>query len=308
MKIVFFGTPKFAANILSYLFEKKVNIVALVTQPDIKKNGRENFSETKKVSSLYLDKTDIYQPEKASNPEFINEIKKYDADLFIVVAYGQILKQALLDVPKQGCINVHASLLPKFRGAAPIHHAILNGEKKTGVTIQKMARKLDTGPIILQKEIELKEDMIFTELEEELCLMSKPLLLEVIEMYKKNDVHLQNQDESKASYANKITKEMKEIHFEDDAKKIYDQIRAFAKKPAAFCKVKIHDNQKELKIFETKIVDKKIKPKEILVEDSSVFIGCKDKSLELIEVQLEGKKKMRASDFMRGAQGKISFL
>ena len=308
MKIVFFGTPKFAANILSYLFEKKVNIVALVTQPDVKKNGRENISETKKISSLYLDKTDVYQPEKASDPEFINEIKKYNADLFIVVAYGQILRQALLDVPKQGSINVHASLLPKYRGAAPIQHSILNGEKKTGITIQKLVRKMDAGPIILQKEIKVKEDMIFSELEEELCLMSKPLLLEVLEMYKKNDVPFVNQDESKVTFAHKITKEIREIDFENDAKKIYDQIRAFSLKPAAFCKVKILDNQKELKIFEAKIIDKNLKPREVIVEGSSVLVGCRDSSLEFIEVQLEGKKKMRASDFMRGAQGKISFL
>jgi len=308
MKIVFFGTPKFAANILSYLFEKKVNVVALVTQPDVKKNKRINISETKKIASLYLDKTDIYQPEKASDPEFINEIKNYKADLFIVVAYGQILRQALLDVPKQGSINVHASLLPKYRGAAPIQHAILNGEKKTGITIQKLVRKMDAGPIILQKDIEIKEDMIFSELEEELCLMSKPLLLQVLEMYKKNEVPLTNQDESKVTFAHKITKEIREINFDNDAKQIYNQIRAFALKPAAFCKVKIQENKKELKIFESKILDKNLKPREILLEGNSVIVGCKDSSLELIEVQLEGKKKMRASDFMRGVQGKISFL
>lgn len=308
MKIIFFGTPKFAANILSYLFEKKVNIVAIVTQPDIKRNGRENIPDVKKISSLYLDKTDIYQPEKASNLDFIDSLKKYAADLFIVVAYGQILKQALLDVPKKGCINVHASLLPKYRGAAPINYCILNGEENTGITIQKMALKMDTGPIILQKEIEITDDMIYTELEEELCLIAKPLLLEVIEMYKKNDVPLINQDESKATYANKITKETREINFENSAKNIYDQIRAFALKPAAFCKVKIQENEKDLKIFDTKIVDKKLNPKEILVEDGSVFIGCKDKSLELKEVQLEGKKKMRASEFIRGVHNQISFF
>ncbi len=305
MKIIFFGTSKFAANILTYLFEKKVNIIALVTQPDIKKNGRQNIAETKKVSFLYLDKSDIHQPEKASDVNFINEMRKYDADLFIVVAYGQILKQALLDIPQKGCINVHASLLPKYRGAAPIHHAILNGEKKTGITIQKMQKKLDSGPIIIQKEIDIPQDMVFTELEEKLCLLSQPLLLKVIDMFKNNKVSLIEQDESKASYANKITKKIKQIDFMMDAKKVYDQIRAFAKRPGAFCKVKIQEKEKELKIFEANIVDKKLDPKEVFIENSYIFIGCKDKALKLIEVQLEGKKKMRASDFIRGVRGKM---
>ncbi|NGX34521.1 MAG: Methionyl-tRNA formyltransferase [Candidatus Anoxychlamydiales bacterium] len=308
MKIVFFGTPKFAANILSYLFENKVNIVAVVTQPDIKRNGRENISEVKKISSLYLDKTDVFQPEKASNPDFINEIKKYNADLFIIVAYGQILKQALLDVPKEGSINVHASLLPKYRGAAPIQHSILNGEKKTGITIQKLVRKMDAGPIIVQKEIEIKDTMIFTELEDELCLLSKPLLLEVLEMYKKNNVSFADQDESKVTYAHKITKEIREINFENEAKKIYDQIRAFSLKPGVFCRVKIQGNQKELKIFESEIIDKKLKPKEIIIEDNFVIVGCKDASIKLLQVQLEGKKKMSAIDFIRGVHNQVFFL
>lgn len=307
MKIIFFGTPKFAANILSYLFENKVNIKAVVTQSDLKKNNRSYFSEVKKLSSLYLDDSEIYQPMKASDPDFINELKKYEADLFIVVAYGQILKQALLDVPKKDCINVHASSLPKYRGAAPIHRAILNGETLSGITIQKMARKMDTGPIILQNKIDIPENMVFTSLQEKMCDLAKPMLLEVIEKYKKNDVSYMEQDESRASYAPKITKEMKSINFENRAKKIFDQIRAFAQKPGAFCKVSINNQEKELKIFESKIVLKKLKPKSFEIVDNSLIIGCKENALELVEVQLEGKKKMRASEFIRGVQNQILF-
>ncbi|NGX63344.1 MAG: Methionyl-tRNA formyltransferase [Candidatus Anoxychlamydiales bacterium] len=306
MKVIFFGTPKFAADILTYLFEKKINIVAVVTQSDVKKNGRKYISDVKKVASLYLDKSEIYQPEKASNVDFIESLKKYGADLFIVVAYGQILKQNLLDIPKLSSINVHASLLPKYRGAAPIQHSILSGDKVTGITIQKMALKLDTGPIILQKEIEIPNDMIYTQLQDQMCLLAKPLLLEVIELFKKNAVTYTDQDETRVTYAHKITKEIKAINFENSAQKIYDQIKAFALKPGAFCNILINDKKKELKIFSCKILDISLKPKETTIENNSLIVGSSDKAIELIDVQLEGKKKMRAQDFIKGVQ-KISF-
>jgi len=307
MKVIFFGTPKFAADVLTYLFEKKINIVAVVTQVDVKKNGREYISDVKKVAGLYLDKSDIYQPEKASNVDFIEALKKYGADIFIVVAYGQILKQRLLDIPTLCSINVHASLLPKYRGAAPIQYSILSGDKITGITIQKMALKMDTGPIILQKEIEIPNDMIFTQLQDQMCLLAKPLLLEVIDMFKKNTVTYTDQDETKVTYAHKITKETKTINFENSSQKIYDQIRAFAMKPGAFCNILINDKKKELKIFSCKIIDRKMKPKEIIIENNSLIVGTSDKAIEIIDVQLEGKKKMRAQDFIKGVQ-KISFL
>lgn len=308
MKIIFFGTPKFAADILSYLFENKVNILAVVTQSDLKKNNRSYFSEAKKVANLYLNDSEIYQPIKASDPNFLNELKKYEADLFIVVAYGQILKQVLLDIPKIGCINVHASLLPKYRGAAPIHRALLNGETITGITIQKIVRKLDAGSIVSQQKIEIPNEMVFTQLQEKMCELAKPMLIDVIEKYKKNDISYLEQDESQVSFAPKITKEMKQINFENSAKKIFDQIRAFAQKPGAFCRVSINNQEKELKIFQSKILYKKIPVKSFEIINNSLIIGCIDNSLKLIEVQLEGKKKMRASEFIRGVKNKISFL
>jgi len=308
MKIIYFGTPKFSADILSYLFEKKVNIVAVVTQKDYVRNNINNISEVKKISFLYLNDNDILQPEKASDPVFIEKLKKYKADLFVVVAYGQILKEELLNIPVLGCINVHASLLPKYRGAAPIHHSILNGEKFTGITIIKLVKKMDAGPIIAQKEIEIKDDMIFTKLKDELCILAKPFLYEVIQKFKKNEIEYKEQDETKVTFAPKINRKLKEIDFNNDAKKIYNQIRAFADEHGAFCKISINKIIKDLKIFKAKIIDQQMNPKEMKIEKKSLIIGCKNKSLELIEVQLEGKKRMKISEFIKGIQNKIIFI
>jgi methionyl-tRNA formyltransferase len=308
MRIIYFGTPKFSADILSYLFEQKINIVAVVTQKDHIRNSRQSSLEVKKVAQLYLNDDDILQPEKASDLQFLEKLRKYEANLFIVVAYGQILKEELLDIPSLGCINVHASLLPKYRGAAPIHHSILMGDTKTGITIIKLVKKMDAGPIVAQEEIAIEADMNFTELQEKLCILAKPLLLQVINKYEKNEVTFCKQDESKVTFAPKITQEMKEINFNNEAQKIYNQIRAFAKKPGAFCKISVNGIIKNLKIFKAKITDLKIPSKAVKIENDSLFVGCKDRALELIEVQMENKNKMKASEFIRGIQNKISFI
>jgi methionyl-tRNA formyltransferase len=308
MKIIYFGTPKFSAEVLSYLFEKKVNIIAIVTQKDYVRNDIKITSEVKKIALKHLNERDIFQPEKASDPKFLEELKKYKADLYVVVAYGQILSQNLLDIPNLGCINVHASLLPKYRGAAPIHHSILNGDKTTGISIQKLVRKMDAGPIIVQKEIKIKDDEAFTELHDELCSLAKPLLYEVIQNFQKKDIKFFDQDESKVTFAHKITKELKEINFENEIQKIYNQIRAFANEPGAFCKVLINGNVKELKIFKAQISDIILSPKEMQINNDKIIVGCKNGSIEILEVQLEGKKRMKISEFIKGIQNKISFI
>lgn len=308
MKIIYFGTPKFSADILTYLFEKKINISAVVTQKDYIRNNVEIFSEVKRTALLKLNTNDILQPENASAPVFLQQLKTYKADLFVVVAYGQILKDELLKIPPLGCINVHASLLPKYRGAAPIQYSILNGEKTTGITIMKLVRKMDAGPIISQKEIEIKDDMIFSDLHDELCNIAKPLLLEVLQKFEKNEIKLIEQDESKVTYAHKITKELREINFNNDAKIIYNQIRAFADEPGAFCKISINGNSKDLKIFKAKILDLQLKQKEVKFENDSIIVGCNKNSLELLDVQLEGKKRMKIFEFLKGIQRKISII
>ncbi|KPK33393.1 MAG: hypothetical protein AMS24_01165 [Chlamydiae bacterium SM23_39] len=300
MKIIFFGTPFFAKEILSFLLEKNVNILAVVTQ-----QGKKGETEVKKVAEKYSLK--IYQPKNISSDEFINEIKSYNADLFLVVAYGKIFKKKLLDVPSLDCINVHASLLPLYRGAAPIQRVLLNGEKKTGVTIIKMVEELDTGDIILQKKILIEEGMDFGLLEKALLDIAKPMLLEVLEMYKNKNVKKITQDNSKATYAPSIKKNEFFINWNDDALNIYNKIKAFSPKPGARTIVEINKKKFILKILNAQVLEgiSDIPSKILQFEKDSFIVACKKDGLKIISLQLEGKKKMEAESFIRGMKKKI---
>jgi methionyl-tRNA formyltransferase len=300
MKIIFFGTSNFAADILNFLIQKKINIVAIVTQSDKHLNKRVYIPAVKKTADSLLLHTDILQPEKASNPIFIESLKKYEADLFVVVAYGQILKQELLDIPKYGCINLHASLLPKYRGANPIRWALIKGDNVSGVTIQKMALKMDSGDIISQSVINIDDKMDFKDLEEKMLTVSKPLLLEVIKNIEKNNITYTKQDESKVTFAPKLKSEDLIIDFNKKAIDIHNLIRALSSKPAAYFKIKILDQIKFLKVFKSKILNIKSIPYQIIDQKENLIIGTQDYAIELLEVQLEGKKQMSAKDFLRG--------
>ena len=204
MKIIFFGTPDFAAKTLEYLVEKQVQIAAVVTQPDRPK-GR-SLQMCPSPVKIFAEKKNIkiFQPEKASSPEFLDELMAIKADLFIVVAFGQILSQKLLNIPPLGCINVHASLLPKYRGAAPIQRAIMAGEKETGIAIQKMVKQLDAGDVIIEKRVQISEDMIFDELEHLLVETTKLLLFHVVKEFEKGVPPATPQNHDLATYASKI--------------------------------------------------------------------------------------------------------
>ncbi len=304
MKIIFFGTPVFAAEILEYLLDNKIDVLAVVTQPDKTNKNRVHIPAIKKIAEKFPE-IDIYQPEKASDPDFIQSLKKYKADLFVVVAYGQILKQELLDIPKLDCINIHASLLPKYRGANPIRRAIEKGEDTTGVTIMKMVKKMDAGDMIRTKEVEISDNMDFGALEEKLIEISKPLLLEVIKDYEKDRVQFTTQDESGVTFAKKYTYEEMQLDWNKDAKDNFNLIRALSPKPGAFIKILINDQTKILKILKTKISDNFLPPKKIDIQKDALFIGCKDRSLKILEVQLEGKKRMKAADFIRGIKNQF---
>ncbi|MBA3603356.1 MAG: methionyl-tRNA formyltransferase, partial [Parachlamydiaceae bacterium] len=171
MKVVFFGTPPFAAKLLKVLLEQGFSIVAIITKPD-KPQGRSKeplFPAVKETALLYAPNIPLFQPEFVSAPDFAPTLAQFDADLFVVVAYGEIIKQHLLDMPRLGCINVHASILPKYRGAAPIQRAIIGGEEESGVTIMQMVRKMDAGDMIRVAKVPIGQNMIYGELENELC-------------------------------------------------------------------------------------------------------------------------------------------
>ena len=306
MNIIFFGTPHFAAAQLEFLLKEGIQPKAVVTQPDHPK-GRSSKRTPSPVKQLLLETAStipILQPEKAKDEDFLNALKELDADLYVVVAYGQILPQKLLNIPRFGCINVHASLLPKYRGAAPMQRALINGEKETGVAIQKMVLKMDAGDVIAISKTEIPQDMTCGELEERLIELSKPLLLKVIKDYEKRIPPATAQVHSGATYAPKI--EMKDglIDWGAKAEEIHNLIRALSPKSGAWCWIWCKNEKKRLKVFKSKISSKQGQPGDLLPGET---VACSHGSIQLIEVQPEGKKKMAAVDWLRG-QRNISFI
>ena len=310
MKIVFFGTSAFAAKILSKLIEQGYQIIAVVTRPDRSK-GRNLLASAPPVK-LIAEKLNIalpiFQPEKASAPEFANVLKQFDADLFVVVAYGEIIKKNLLEMPKLGCINIHASLLPKFRGAAPMQRCLMAGEKQTGITIIEMSPQMDAGDILAMESLPISEEMTFGETEAQLCELSIKLLFDIIHQFEKATVSKTPQDHTLATFAPKILPEEERIDWKKSAKSIHDQIRALSPFPGAWCSVKIGSDIKRLKIKKSKVLEGLSgEPGTILsLGKDGWIISCGKDALRLLEVQLEGKKAMSAEECIRGIQQSVS--
>jgi methionyl-tRNA formyltransferase len=312
VKIVFFGTSSFAAKILSSLIEKGYLIVAVVTRPD-KSQGRNLQASpppVKEIASKLKPNLPVFQPEKASSLEFANILKPFDADLFVVVAYGEIIKKNLLEMPKLGCINIHASLLPKFRGAAPIQRSLMEGEKETGITIIEMSPQMDAGDILAVEAIPISEEMTFGELEAKLCDLSVQLLVNVIRQFEEGKVVKTPQDHTLATFAPKLIPEDEKIDWRRPAISIHNQIRALSPFPGAWCQIKIGSDVKRLKIKKAKVVEGVSgAPGEILSFGKEGWvIACGKGALRLMEVQLEGKKAMPAEEWIRGIHLPVSIF
>lgn len=313
MKIIFFGTPTFAAEVLEYLLNHNVNIVAVVSKPD-KPKGRSGIpiaTPVKSTANLFNPSIPVYQPELVSALEFSSILQQHEPDLFVVVAYGEIIKQHLLDMPKLGCINLHASLLPKYRGAAPIQRSIIEGEIESGITIMHMAKKMDAGDIIEMVSVPISEEMTFGELTESLCQAGKIALLKVIHDFEAGKIIRIPQDHSQATFAPKIELEDCEINWNLPTQKIHDLIRGVNPHPGAWCWVHIKGEKKRFKINRTKIhADKQGSPGTILSDQKhNLMIATGTSALELIDVQLEGKKIMSSAELLRGLSLKdLSFL
>lgn len=312
MKIIFFGTPLFAANVLSFLVENHIQIQAIVTKPDRPqgRSGKPTYSAVKKRAEELNLTIPLFQPEKASDPIFAKELQSFQADLFVVVAYGEIIKKNLLEMPSLGCINLHASLLPKYRGAAPMQFALLNGDQETGVTIMEMAEKMDAGAIISQAVVPIPVDMNLAELEAELCLVGSNKLLEIIKKFEKGKVEKTPQDHTKATYVKKIDPSMAEMDWKASAQTLHNRIRAFSPKPGAWCMIRVGEKTRRLKILKSSICqDQKGTPGETLVFDRQTWVvACGEKALQILEVQLEGKKRMVIEDFLRGHFSPPTFI
>ena len=301
MKVIFMGTPDFAVGTLKALVEAGHEVAAVVTQPD-KPKGRSKelvFSPVKQEAvKLGIE---VLQPEKARNEEFIEKLRTYNADIFVVVAFGQILSKEILDYPKFGCINVHASLLPRWRGAAPMQWAILEGDEKTGVTTMQMAEGLDTGDMLLKAETVIEKEDTAETIHDRLSEMGKDLLLETLEKVEKGEIVPQKQDDSLSCYAKMLKKDMGKIDMNWDAAKVERYIRGMNSWPSAYTTFR----GKTLKLWRANVLAENTGEKPGTVVDvlkNSFIVQTGDGCLEFLEVQLEGKKRMDAGSFLRGVK------
>lgn len=300
MNIVFFGTPLFSARILEYLLDNGISVKAVITRTD-KPKGRSKIPVATPVKELALSRNiPVYQPVKVSSDEFKATLDSFEADLFVVVAYGEILKQHVLDAPKKGCINLHTSLLPKYRGAAPMQHAIINGEKETGVSIMYMAKKMDAGAIISVAKVPIATDQSLAELEEALIEVGGPELLSVIKRFERSKPDGIEQDEGAVTFAPKIELEDCGIDWSKPAAVIHNLVRGVNPYPGAWCFLTVNGVNKRLKIFKTSLKELNAPAGTLSFDGNQPVVACGVGALTLQDVQLEGKKRMPAADLFRG--------
>ncbi len=299
MKIVFMGTPDFARAALEKIIEAGHEVLLAVTQPD-KPKGRSGELQISDVKACALEHgIPVFQPVRIKLPENVAELKKYDADIYVVAAFGQILSQEILDIPRFGCVNIHASILPKYRGAAPIQQAILDGEKETGVTIMQMAAGMDTGDILLQRTIQISDEETGGGLFDKLSDLGGNLIVEALPKIERGEITPVPQDEALATKCGKLSKDMGRIDFRQDAETIRNLVRGLNPWPSAFTCL---DN-KMLKVWKARVLseDSGQAPGTVVKVDKSSFaVACEKGTLEILEVQLEGKKRMPAADFLLG--------
>lgn len=303
LRVVFFGTPPFAARVLEYLLDHGIEIVAVVTRSDKPqgRSGRPQPSAVKEVVLQRLGSLPFLQPDKISADEWKETLKQWNADLFVVVAYGEILKQHILAMPALACINLHASLLPKLRGAAPIQRAIMSGESVTGVSIMHMVKKMDAGDIIRTAEVPVEEGMTYGQLEQALCTVGAPLLLQVIQEFETSAPAHVPQDESLVTFASKIELEECQIDWNQSAQLIQRLIHGVNPEPGAWCWILLNGQRKRLKIWRTHLNTAiQGEPGTLSTSPKSLFVATGEGGLEIVQLQLEGKKVMAAMDWVRG--------
>ena len=295
LKIIFMGTPEFAVPTLKMLNDF-AEIILVVTQPDRPKGRGQKLQPSPVKVFAEKNSLPVFQPQKIKSPESVAELKKFPADLIVVVAFGQILSQEILDFPKFGCINVHASLLPKYRGAAPIEWSIINGEKVTGVTTMQMNAGLDTGDMLLKSEVEISDEMILPELREKLQNAGAKLLIETIEKLQRGELKPVKQDDSLSNYAPMLKKDTGKIDWKKSAQEIHNLVRGLY--GGAFSIL----NGEKIKIWRTKISAENLNLQagEIKIVGKNFFVGTGEGVLEIVEIQAPNAKKMFASDFLRG--------
>ena len=303
MKIVFMGTPEFAVGALEKIIEAGHQVVSVVTQPDKPKGRGKELQMTPVKICAMAHAIPVFQPVKIKAPEAVKILREYEADIFVVAAFGQILSEEILAMPKYGCVNIHASLLPKYRGAGPIQWAIIDGEKKTGVTIMQMDKGLDTGDMLLQKEVEIDKRETGDSLHDKLAAAG--LIVEALPQIEAGKLTPRRQNDEESCYAKMLHKSMGKIDWNMPAEKLDCLIRGLLSWPGAYTVFR----GKNLKIWE----EEPVLPGELLaepleaepggivrVEKDAFYVQCGDGILKVLSVQMEGKKRMSVRDFLLG--------
>lgn len=306
MKIVFMGTPDYAVGALEALIQAGHEITAVVTQPDKAKGRSGNLQYPPVKECALAHEIPVFQPERVKRPEAVEKLRAYEADVFIVAAFGQILSREILDMPTHGCLNIHASLLPKYRGASPIQHVIIDGEERTGITIMQMDAGIDTGDILYQREISIDRQDTYQTLYEKLTLLGGQAIVEALELLQQGALTPEKQRDEDSCYAPLITKDMGRIDFTKDALSIERLVHGMNPWPSAYTSYQ----GKQLKIWNALAQEEDVSALEpgtitsVGRQDFTVITG--QGLLKVLEVQLEGKKRMSAHDFLLGvhlAQG-----
>lgn len=300
LKILFMGTPDFAESCLKALVENGQNVAGVITQPD-KQNGRGMKVQFCDVKKYALEKElAVYQPETLKDGAIKGILEELNPDIIVVVAYGKILPEYVLKFPKYGCINVHGSLLPEYRGASPIQRAVIDGKKVTGVTTMFMDKGLDTGDMLLCREYEIGENTNTGEAFDDLSKIGAELLLETLEGLEKGTITPKKQDESKATYAEKIFKDECAVSFDEKAETVHNKIRGLYPFPGAFC----YNDVKMLKLCESRVYKSEApdgKAGEVVgLSKEGILVKCREGAVLLTKLKPEGKGIMNASDLING--------
>ena len=303
MKVIFMGTPDFSVGTLEALIEAGHEVALVVTQPDKPKGrgGKMQYTPVKEVAVAH--NIPVYQPKRIREPECIEELRKYNADIMVVIAFGQILPKEILEMTPYGCVNVHASLLPSYRGAAPIQWAVINGEKVSGVTTMQMDEGLDTGDMLLKVEIPLDEKETGGSLHDKLAEAGARLCVETLDALKAGTVTPEKQGDSPTAYAKMLDKHMGKIDWKMSAKEIERLIRGLNPWPSAY--TRWNENDKGMKIWEAEVAEgqtDKAAGTVVEVAKDGFFVQTGDGLLKITALQIPGKKRMDAAAFLRGYQ------
>lgn len=312
MRLIFMGTPEFSLPALNALIESNHQILAIVTTPD-RLMGRGQKIQPSPVKKKALEVgLPLLQPESLSENIFLNEVKKFNPEIIVVVAFGKLIPKNLIELPEYGCLNLHPSLLPSYRGAAPIHRAIIDGREFTGITVISLSEEMDAGEIYLQKKIKIESEDTYATLSRRLSISGAQLVIEALQKLSKGNLKSISQDESKVTFAPKISKEECEINWDSPSQSIYNLIRGLNPIPGAYT----YYQKKRIKIFkaefptpeeierilESTYQDKKIKPGTAvaLSKNKGFIIRTKSNGLWITELQPEGKQKISGQEFLRG--------